>query len=385
MIGRSSKYVLWPLGFLLAVSALQYLWIAFFWYPGDLSRWRAAAAKQKPVHIRIKCTDQFGKPATNFRLKIKVVWISWYDWLFPLWAQHESTYQIETDHNGKAKFAFLIRKAYSVQFKEGSTNRYIFPSGKEDPYVLSFNNNPTGPLDMAVLNRTGQVIDMRVLRHDPPVKLTRYRPKVPGQAPAKMHLHEIKAQDEMVFTVDVMGNKFLEGRQVGDIVITVKNAKTACKMFTKIYTSGLDYKEEGEWDVSFKALDGTGIQRAESGQYVTFAPKTGYKKRLNYRMAIEEEMSRPEVAEFKGPDGGLWKVVRSTPDEDAYSSIDPQELFGANLYLRHDNPRWYGVVNIRFDLAYREGKLIIRSDGAYNPNGSTNLWTGSAHVPEGYY
>ena len=188
----------------------------------------------------------------------------------------------------------------------------------------------------------------------------------------------------MVFTVDVMGNKFYEGRQAGDILITVKNAKTACEMFAKIYTPNLDFKEEGEWDVSFEALNGAAIQRAGSQQIITFAPETGYKKRLNYRMAIKEEMSKSESAEFYSSGGNLFKLVRSAPDEEDYASIGPQGACGAHLYLRHDNPRWYGFVLIGLGPMYREGRLSIDADGACNPDGSTNLWTGHPYSPAGY-
>ena len=383
MTKRAFKYALWVLGLIVAISALQYLWIGVDRYAPLVYRGRAQAIPdQRPVHLTIKVTDQDGNRVSNYRVKVQLARVAWYFWLFPLWAEHHPGYVLKTDQSGVAKLHLLLRKAYTVELKQLSSSSYIFAEGEEASFG-KVKTTLSGPFMLKGMDGTDQVISMKLLRHDPPVKLTRYRPEVPGWGPKVISSSDsgIPAQNEMVFTVDVMGNKFLKGRQPGDIVITVKNAKTACEMFTKIYTPGLDFKEEGEWDVSCEALDGTVIQRAESHQYVTFAPETGYKKRLNYRMAIEEEMSRPEVADFKGQNGGLWKVVRSTPDEDDYSSIEPEELFGANLYLRHDNPRWYGVVNIAFSVAYRQGKLIIRSDGAYNPNGSTNLWTGSPHVP----
>ncbi len=370
------KYVLWLLCLAVAISALQYLWIwGASWRADVIYKGRLEAlSEQRAVHLTIKATDQFGKPASNFKVAVKIASISWYFRIFPLWAEHHPTYYLETDQIGIAKLNLWFRKAYEVEFKEVSTNRYIFPEGKLDPHVRSFNNNPGSSFAISNLDRIGQIIDMKVLRHGPPVKLAWYRPRVPGQGPIGMSSPGIRARDEMVFTVDIMGNKFLEGRHAGDLIITVKNAKTACQMFTKRYTPGLDFKQKGEWNVSCEALNGTVIQQAVSRQIITFAPETGYKKRLNYRLTIKKEMSKAESAESYSSGGELFKLVRSVPDEDDYISIGPKEGFGARLYLRHDSPRWYGEVSISFDLRYRESKLLIGADGAYNTTGSNNLW-----------
>ena len=385
MIRRLTRGVLMVGLLVLGLSLVQYMWIVLS--PNDKGQlykvYREIWRDQKPVNLTVHAVDQFGKPVPKYKVLVTMRSVSWYFRIFPLWAQHYVDYELETDQWGTGKLSLWLRRAYDMRFKEVDGSQYIFPEGdKSSTGHLIF--DPKSGFMLKGMDGTDQVISMKLLRHDPPVKLTRYRPEVPGQAPIGMRSHGIEAQDEMVFTVDVMGNKFLEGRKPGDIVITVKNAKTACDLFLKRYTPGLNFNPHSEWDVSCEALDGTVIQRAESEQYVTFAPETGYKKRLNYRMAIKREMSKTESAEFYSSEGDLFKIVQSAPDEEDYVSIGPQEGFGAHLYLRHDNPRWYGVVNIGFGVAYREGKFTIHSDGAYNPNGSTNLWTDSPHFPEGY-
>lgn len=372
---------------LVGLSAVQYLWILFSPYDkGQLYNvYKEIWRDQKPVNITIHAVDQFGEPVPKFKVLVTMRSVSWYFKIFPLWAQHFVNYELETDQRGTGKLSLWLRRAYGMQFKEVDESEYIFPVGNRS----SIGNLKFDPKIGFMLNRmdgAAQVIEMQLLRHGPPVKLERYNPEIPGRGQIGKGSCgvEVEAQDEMVFTVDVMGNKFLEGRQTGDIVITVKNAKKGCDMFTKIYTPGLDFKEEGEWDVSLEALNGTMIQRAESQQYVTYAPETGYKKLLFYRMQIGTKKVKPEAANFRDPNGALWQIIRSASEEDEYASVQFLELFGGTLFFRRDNPRCYGVLAIRFDLMYRQGKICLKARGAYNPDGSTNLWTGSQHFPWDY-
>jgi len=384
MMKKIARYALLALGLAVVMSALQYLWIGVYRYAPLVYRGRAQAIPdQRPVHLTIRVTDQFGQRVSDYRFKVKLARVAWYFRLFPLWAEHHPEYVLKTDQCGVAKLDLLFRKAYDISLDELPNDSYVFAEGKESTFG-NVTDSLRGPFMLKRMDGSDQIISMKLLRHGPPVKLTKYRPEVPGRGAIGMSSPGIEAQDEMVFTVDVMANKFYEGRQAGDILITVKNAKTACEMFAKIYTPNLDFKEEGEWDVSFEALNGAAIQRAESQQIITFAPETGYKKRLNYRMAIKEEMSKSESDESHSSGGQLFKLVRSAPDEEDYASIGPQGACGAHLYLRHDNPRWYGFVLIGLGPMYREGRLSIDADGACNPDGSTNLWTGSRSFPGGY-
>jgi hypothetical protein len=386
MMKKAVKYTLWVLGLVVVISALQYIWIGVYRFAPLIYRGRAQAIPdQRPVHLTIRATDQFGKPVVGYRFKAKCALVAWYFHLFPLWAEHHPEYVLRTDDSGIAKLNLCLRKAYDISLEELPNDSYVFAEGKESTFG-NVRDSLSGPFMLKGMDGTDQIISMKLLRHDPPVKLTRYSPDIPGRGPIGKGSGgaQIDAQDEMVFTVDVMENKFYEGRQAGDILITVKNAKAACEMFTKIYTPNFNFKEEGEWDVSFEALNGASIQRAESHQIITFAPETGYKKRLNYRMAIKEEMSKAESEESHSSGGELFKLVRSAPDEEDYASIGPQGACGAHLYLRHDNPRWYGFVLIGLGPMYREGRLSINADGAYNPDGSTNLWTGHPYSPAGY-
>jgi hypothetical protein len=354
---------------------------------------REAYIAQQPVKLTFRVVDQFGKPAVNYRFKVALMSVRWFYWLYPRWADKLTECSITTDDQGLGHLNWHIRRAWNMHFSENvvnckDTEKYVFPYPRLQGHgwreAKTFEDDPNASFPVPQLKDGCQEMVMHVLRYDWPAKTIAYHPEVPGRGAIGMRSPGIEAQDEMAFTVDVAGNKFLEGRQAGDILITVKNAKTACEMFTKIYTPNLDFKEEGEWDVSFEALNGAAIQRAESHQIITFAPETGYKKRLNYRMAIKEEMSKSESDESHSSGGELFKLVRSAPDEEDYASIGPQGACGAHLYLRHDNPRWYGFVLIGLGPMYREGRLSINADGAYNPDGSTNLWTGHPYSPAGY-
>jgi hypothetical protein len=382
MIKRLRVVLLLVVVVVVGLSTVQYLWIVLS--PNDKGQlykvYREIWRDQKPVNLTVHAVDQFGESVPKYKVLVTMRSVSWYFRIFPLWAQHYVNYELETDQRGTGKLALWLRRAYDMRFKEVDASQYIFPEGdKSSIGDLMF--DPKSGFMLKGVNGTGQVINMKLLRHDPPVKLVGYHPETPGRGAIGMRSPGIEAQDEMVFTVDVTGNKFLEGRQDGDILITVKNAKTACEMFTKIYTPNLDFKEEGEWDVSFEALSGTRVQRAESNQLITFAPETGYKERLNYVMAIKMRMRRPEAPDFEGPNGEHWKIARAAADEECYASIGSLEMFRACLYLKHDNPRWYGIVTLGFGLMYREGRLRINADGVFNPGGSTNLWTGHPFSP----
>ncbi|MGA9750624.1 MAG: hypothetical protein WBS54_02430 [Acidobacteriota bacterium] len=371
---RAAKLIAMIAGMVVAISAIQYLWIAIVWSPGDLAGWASAVKEQRPVHLVIRATDQFGSPAVGFPVEIEMWWMSRYFWIFPLLARHQSSCLVKTDQNGVAKLSFSMRRVATVQFREGNTACYIFPEGKNNPYDLSFNNNPRGLFAMKQLDRKGQVIDMKVLRHDAPAKLTPYRPEIPGQT-IGTSAQGIDALDENVFTLDVTGNRFLRGRQEGDVVLTITNAEEACKAAQARLMHESTFQGWVPLQVTLESQRGTELQQADM-QIVTFAPKEGYKQSIVYQMTIEKAppsgWPRAESPE------DWYKLLESTPAEARY-----QVMFGAGgidrgIFLRGPNASWYGILHIMVNLQPGESKLLVRTSGAYNPDGSTNLWKSSA-------
>lgn len=376
MIKKGCKFILWLLVLVAVISAVHYIWIAVFWYRGDYFRYQHTVSIQTPIHIKICAKDQYGIPATGYKVAIKLFWVSRYHWLFPLWAGHKSTYVVKTDHEGIATLSFLTRKAYLVAFEEVSKEKYVFPMGKRNPEIANFNNNPRGMFYMRTLDEGGQIIDMRVLRHDPPVKLIKYRPGESGNIVSGRDSLTFDPQDELTFTVNLKENTIVPGKQTGDVFVTIRNARTSLDLLKRRYDPNYNFSEQGEWTVICESLDNSLISQADMEQVATFAPEAGYKKRLMYKLTIKKEWLPDEAKELNM--GTDWaKLVTSSQSEEEYVSIGPRESFNRAFHVRRDNPVWYGLVHIGIGLKYREDRVTVDVSGAYNPSGSNNFWTGS--------
>ena len=131
------------------IWVLNFIGVGFLFYP-HLPNLRKdfveARREQRPVQLTIKATDQYGEPATGYKVKVALHYTSWYFGLFPHWSQHSSSYIVTTNELGIGKLSPWCRKALFVEFKEVDTSCYVFPNGKHDPYKMSFNNDPGGCL-----------------------------------------------------------------------------------------------------------------------------------------------------------------------------------------------------------------------------------------------
>ena len=108
--------------------------------------------------MQIKAIDQFGKPARKYSIKAKLLWISRYHWLFPLWASHESTINLKTDDCGEVKLTFPLRKEFSIEFEQVDNESYIF-SQKKDSQFGNVKWQPKLPLDLKEIGEKNKILN----------------------------------------------------------------------------------------------------------------------------------------------------------------------------------------------------------------------------------
>jgi len=387
------KKMLWKIcGFTLVpvviVSFAQHLWLFVFITPAYKDLF--STKDIRPIHLKIKVEDQFAEVVPDYEFKVQLGYRHWYFWIFPhpSLAGGNKIVKLKTNKNGIAKLSYLFKKAYRMQILEDD-DREKYAFGKIEGRVTDI----TGKIRTrafydestlwSLLNPKSQEMILHVLRHDPSAKLASYEPELKVKKDG--HLEGYEAKDENSFTLDIIRNKFFEGKSDGDVLLTIKYLRTVFEAYKKKSSvkggNEGDYDPSAEWNLIIEGQGNVVIQQKDP-EIATYAPSQGYKKRITYDLAhcylfstnAAEELNKVGWGSISNPEANLLPS-KSTADEDEYKVVVGNQ-FRRDFYLKNIGKGYYGVLSINIDTDLVNGKIMVRPECRYNPDGTNNLWTG---------
>lgn len=314
---------------------------------------------QQPVHLTFKVVDQFGQPAANYSFLIRLNGIRWYYRYLPFLAPFHAARTLKTDSRGGASLRWWISKAYRFELDEVDRKKYLFQPPINPTSAKTISENAKYPFSMPILLDGKQEILLKVLKTDPPSHAIRYLPKFPVRPDGI----DYKGTDEDQITLNLRDNKLDLGKTEGDILVTIRTAKSSGAAYWSHHRSGEPWDNKPDWEVQLDGLRGTVLQPS-GDENIPYAPDAGYFPSVIHRIIFEslQPVGDP-IPETKPIE---WRDKVPLYVEDNFEGLTKTYL------VKTERPTRYWRIKIIIDIS-PDGTVSFRPLGHCNADGGKNL------------